>query len=247
MIQPAGAGAPYIDPKPILDGWKLLEATAIYRASGIDPFFGAGARNATVGEVLLMSKAQLQTRVLADAHVRIYACGRRDIQAGLIDRRVLAAIEFLSASGLYPTISGLECGAMPGGQDGVDAAGATGASVDISAVDGIPLLHHQGTGSIGAIALRRLLTLQGAMAPSEIISRISLPGQPSTISLPDHADRIQVVYTPAYGAGAKLSARARSLLRPSQWIQLIRRIAQLPEPSVPTSRSGNAIRTSTRG
>src|SRR5215211_5700276 len=30
-IRPAGRGAPRIDPKPILDGWKLLEATAIYR------------------------------------------------------------------------------------------------------------------------------------------------------------------------------------------------------------------------
>jgi len=34
MIQPAGKSAPYIDPKPILDGWKLLEATAVYRAAG---------------------------------------------------------------------------------------------------------------------------------------------------------------------------------------------------------------------
>ena len=42
--------------------------------------------------------------------MQIYACGRRDIQAGLIDRRVLAAIEFLSASGLDPSICGLECG-----------------------------------------------------------------------------------------------------------------------------------------
>src|SRR5215218_6871325 len=33
-IRPAGKGAPRIDPKPILDGWKLLEATAIYRAKG---------------------------------------------------------------------------------------------------------------------------------------------------------------------------------------------------------------------
>ena len=37
-IRPAGKGAPRIDPKPILDGWKLLEATAIYRAKGKNPF-----------------------------------------------------------------------------------------------------------------------------------------------------------------------------------------------------------------
>ena len=102
MIRPAGKNAPLIDPKPILDGWKLLEATAVYRAAGVDPFFGPGAKNPTIGQVLLMSKAQLQDRVLADPHVQIYACGRRDIQAGLVDRRVLATIEFLSASGPVP-------------------------------------------------------------------------------------------------------------------------------------------------
>ena len=37
-IRPAGRGAPRIDPKPILDGWKLLESTAIYRAKGKNPF-----------------------------------------------------------------------------------------------------------------------------------------------------------------------------------------------------------------
>ena len=60
-IRPAGAGAPRIDPKPILDGWKLLEATAIYRANGKSPF----ARNLSVGGVLLLSKEALQQRVLA--------------------------------------------------------------------------------------------------------------------------------------------------------------------------------------
>ena len=36
-IRPAGRGAPTIDPKPILDGWKLLETTAIYRAADKNP------------------------------------------------------------------------------------------------------------------------------------------------------------------------------------------------------------------
>ena len=98
MIQPAGKNAPYIDPKPILDGWKLLEATAVYRAAGVDPFFGKDAKNPTIGQILLMSKEQLQNRVLEDPNVQIYPCGRRDIQDGAIDRRVLAVIEFLSAS-----------------------------------------------------------------------------------------------------------------------------------------------------
>src|SRR3954452_19030957 len=39
-LRPAGRAAPRVDPKPILDGWKLLESTAIYRAKGKNPFFG---------------------------------------------------------------------------------------------------------------------------------------------------------------------------------------------------------------
>jgi murein DD-endopeptidase MepM/ murein hydrolase activator NlpD len=244
MVQPAGRNAPYIDPKPILDGWKLLEATAIYRAAGIDPFFGPGAKNATVGQVLLMSKQQLETRVLADPHVAIYECGRRDIEAGSIDRRILATIEFLSTSGLDPTISGLECGA---GSHGIDAAGATGSSMDISAINDIPIQGHQGPGSITDITIRRLLTLQGAMQPSEIVSLMSYKGQSNTISLPDHGNRIQVVFTPLYGQNKQLSGEVKSILRPKQWIQLINRLSQIPEPSVPTAPSKYAIKTNTTG
>ena len=71
MVQPAGKNAPQIDPKPILDGWKLLEATAVYRAAGMDPFYGPGAKNPSIGQVLLMSKEQLTARVLSDPHVQI--------------------------------------------------------------------------------------------------------------------------------------------------------------------------------
>src|SRR4029450_6639293 len=73
-IRPAGRGAPTIDPKPILDGWKLLETTAIYRAQDKNPF----TDTPSVGQVLLMSKAALVQRVLADPALSIYACGRND-------------------------------------------------------------------------------------------------------------------------------------------------------------------------
>jgi hypothetical protein len=239
MIQPAGKDAPLIDPKPILDGWKLLEATAVYRAANVDPFYGPGAKNPSIGQVLLMSKQQLTERVLSDPHVQIYACGRRDIQAGLVDRRILASLEFLSASGLDPSVSGLVCGA---GQNGTDAAGKTGESVDISKINGIPILGHQGSGSITDVTIRRLLTLQGAMAPNEIVSLMSYKSQPTTLALPDHANRIQLTYTPIFGANKRLSAQITSILKPKQWIQLISRISQIPEPSVPTSPSQYAIR-----
>ncbi len=247
MVQPAGKNAPYIDPKPILDGWKLLEATAVYRADGVDPFFGPGAKNPTIGQVLLMSKQQLTNRVLVDPHVQIYACGRRDIEAGLIDRRVLAAIEFLSASGLDPYVSGLECGHSLSGASGTDAAGATGASLDISRINGIPVLGHQGPGSITDITIRRLLTLQGSMRPDQIISDMAYKDQSNTLSLPDHRNRIQITFTPDYGANKKLSRQIKSILQPGQWIQLINRISQIPEPVVPIAPSKYAVRTKHNG
>jgi murein DD-endopeptidase MepM/ murein hydrolase activator NlpD len=243
QIQPAGKNSPDIDPKPILDGWKLLEATAVYRAAGVDPFFGPGAKDPTVGQVLLMSKEQLTERVLQDPHVQIYNCGRRDIEAGLIDRQVLATIEFLSASGLDPYVSGLACGHRVNASTGVDAQGASGASVDISKINNIPVLGHQAAGSVTDLTIRRLLTLQGSMRPDEIISDIAYKGQSNTLALPDHKNRIQILFTPDYGANKKLSAQIKSILQPGQWIQLINRISQIPEPVVPIAPSKYAIRT----
>src|SRR5439155_23913723 len=97
-IRPAGSKSPKIDPKPILDGWKLLEATAIYRAAGQNPFTAtAGVSNVT--QDLLMGKSALQRKVLADPRLSIYSCGRSDIQTGQIDQRVLATMEYLADSG----------------------------------------------------------------------------------------------------------------------------------------------------
>ena len=81
-IRPTGRGAPKIDPKPILDGWKLLEATAIYRAAGKNPFAGTGV---TTGQVLLMSKEQLIKRVLVNNRLELSAV-RSQLRARRPDR-----------------------------------------------------------------------------------------------------------------------------------------------------------------
>jgi hypothetical protein len=194
-----------------------------------------------------MSKEQLTTRVLADPRVSIYACGRRDIQSGAIDRKILALIEFLSASGLDPTVTGLKCGHSLTGATGVDDAGATGESVDISAINNIPIQGHQGPGSIADMTIRRLLTLQGAMKPDDIASLMSYKGQNNAVSLSDHANRIQVSYTPLYGQNQQLSNEIKSILQPGQWIQLINRINQIPEPIVPIAPSRYAIKVPSAG
>src|SRR5205807_4186147 len=176
-IKPAGRNAPQIDPKPILDGWKLLAATAIYRAGDKNPFFGRKSTNPTIGQVLLMTKSQLEQRVLSDPRIQIYECGRHDIQAHIIDRRVLAMLEFLAASGLKPYVSTLKCGHsfyVAGG--GMISEHSYGDAADIAMVNGIPIIGHQGSGSITDITERRIMTLQGSMQPNQLISLMTYPG-----------------------------------------------------------------------
>ena len=240
-VRPAGKGAPRIDPKPILDGWKLLESTAIYRAAGKNPFFGPDAKNPSIGQILLMSKESLQRRVLTDSRIQVYGCGRTDIRAGNIDRRVLATLEFLSASGLKPTVTALECGHSLMTASGNISEHSSGSAVDIAAINGIPILGHQGEGSITDMTIRRLLTLQGTMKPHQIISLMTFDGADNTLSLPDHDDHIHVGFRPLYGTDSKLGRQLNSALKPKQWIKLIDRLGQIDNPKVLTSPSKYAI------
>jgi hypothetical protein len=234
-IQPAGRGAPKIDPKPILDGWKLLESTAIYRAAGKDPF---GDANVTIGQVLLMNKTTLMQRVLADPRLSIYACGRQDIESGQIDRRPLAVMEYLAERGYRLTITSLKCGHDFLTTSGNVSAHSSGNAVDIAQVNGIPILGNQGPGTITEAVIKDLLKLQGTMRPAQIISLMDLG--PPTFILPDHDDHIHVGYTPLYGQGEVASQLAR-ILKPDQWERLIGRLGEIQNPTVPTKPSKFAI------
>ncbi|MGI8801735.1 MAG: lytic murein transglycosylase [Solirubrobacteraceae bacterium] len=242
QVRPAGKGTPLIDPKPILDGWKLLEATSIYSAAAINPLSG---QNPTIGQILLESKAQLQRQVLADPSVNIYSCGRRDIQAGVIDQRVLATLEFLSASGLKASVTALKCGTSLANtvfdKTGALSDNATGNGVDISAINGIPLTGHQGAGSITDITIRRLLTLQGTYKPHQIISLMSYPSTDNTFAASDHGDRIHIGFATLYDPNSKFGRAVNAALRPRQWLDLISRLGQIANPSVATQPSSSAI------
>jgi len=239
-IRPAGKGAPRIDPKPILDGWKLLESTAIYRAAGKNALLsGSGALS--VGQILLMSKDQLAQRVLKDPRIQIYDCGRKDIESGQIDRRVLATLAFLSTSGLRPTVTALKCGHGILTSSGNVSEHSTGDAVDIGAINGITIEPKtQGAGTITDITIRRLLTLQGAMKPHQIISLMQYPGADNTLALPDHYDHIHVGFHPAGDTGTG-DVKQTSSLKPSQWHRLLDRLGQIQNPTVPTSPSKYAI------
>src|SRR4029453_17721363 len=115
-------------------------------------------------------KEALQRRVVDDPRVELYGCGERDIKAGTIDRRVLATLEFLSASGLKPAITSLQCGHSQRTTSGNISEHSTGDAVDIAKINGIPIMGHQGPGSVTDIAVKRLLTLQGTMKPHQIIT-----------------------------------------------------------------------------
>jgi hypothetical protein len=235
-IQPAGKGAPRIDPKPILDGWKLLEATAIYRAAGQNPFTAA-AGSSNVSQDLLMPKTALERKVLADPRLSIYACGRNDIQTGQIDQRILAAMEYLADNGFKLTITSLKCGHSFLTTSGNVSEHTTGDAMDIAQVNGIPIAGNQGPGTITEAVIKSLLQLQGTMQPHQIISLMNLGGP--SFSLADHWDHIHVGYYPV-GTGstkAQKSKQFASLLKAKQWQELIGRIAKIRNPKVPTSPS----------
>jgi murein DD-endopeptidase MepM/ murein hydrolase activator NlpD len=240
-IRPAGRGAPRIDPKPILDGWKLLESTAIYRAKGKNPFFGSDARTPSIGQILLMGKGELERRVLRNPRIEIYDCGRRDIKGSRIDRRVLATLEFLAASGLRPTVTSLTCGHGYLTASGNVSHHSSGNAVDIARINGIPILGHQGKGSITDITNRRLLTLQGTMKPAQIISLMEYEGADNTYAMSDHHDHIHIGFQPLWGIGGKAGEQYEAVLKPSQWIKLIDRLGEIDNPTVPTQPSKYAI------
>jgi hypothetical protein len=228
-IRPAGRGAPRIDPKPILDGWKLLEATAIYRAKGKNPFSrlsGAG--------VLLLSKEALQQRVLADTGLSIYSCGREDIATGQIDRRILAMLEYLRSKGFELTITSLKCGHGFLTSSGNVSEHTTGDAVDIAVINGIPVTGNQGPGTMTDELIRDVLQLQGTMHPHQVISLEDLPGDTS-FPLSDHYDHVHVGYQSL--SDNPLEAQLSALLKPDQWQRLIQRLGQIENPDVPIKPS----------
>jgi len=245
-IRPAGRGAPRIDPKPILDGWKLLESTAIYRAQGENPFSADSA--ASIGQILLMDKQTLVQRVLSNPRIQVYGCGRQDIQAGQIDRRVLATLEFLVANGFNPTISSLQCGHTYLTSSGNVSEHSTGTAVDIAAINGKRISPAtQGKGSITEQVIQALLTLQGNMKPHQIISLMQFEGADNTLAMGDHDDHIHVGFKPQYGVNAKASEELAAILNPSQWDRLIERLGQIDNPVVPLSPSKSALRVNPTG
>ncbi|HEX5763609.1 MAG TPA: lytic murein transglycosylase [Solirubrobacterales bacterium] len=233
-IRPAGRGAPRIDPKPILDGWKLLEATAIYRAKGKSPF---AVKLGSAG-VLLLSKEALQRRVLADRQIELSDCDRVEVRTGQIDRRVLAAMAYLSEQGFRMTITSMLCGR----HGSITTSGnisnhSFGGAIDIAAINGVPVLGNQGPGTLTHELLEAVLRLQGTMVPDELISLENLGGP--SFAMGDHADHVHIGYRPTYGT--RIEGEFVQLLKPDQWLRLTDRLGEIENPDVPTKPSDFAL------
>ncbi|HEV2773944.1 MAG TPA: hypothetical protein VGV57_14155, partial [Thermoleophilaceae bacterium] len=224
-VRPAGRGAPAIDPKPLLDGWKLLEATAIYRASGKNVLRGG----TSVGQILLMPKPLLQKRVLADDRIDIYACGRKDIAKGQVSRQVLATLAYLTEVGLRPTISSLRCGHSYYTKSGNVSAHSSGDAVDVSRWNGQPVLGNQQRGGLTHQAIKRLMLLTGTMAPQQLISLFDIGGP--TIKMADHADHLHIGFRRAGGRGRP--GVGSPVLKRDDWFKLVKRLGSIDNPSVP--------------
>jgi hypothetical protein len=216
-----------------------LENTSIFRAKGENPFL---ATSPTVGQVLLESKQQLEPQVLHDGGIRLARCAHQDVASGRVDKRVLAMLEYLSVSGLKPSVAGLACAAStPAALAANVPAGSASEAVDIVAVNGIPIAGHQGPGSIADTTVRKLLMLQGVARPKRILSLMSYPGA-SVAAVSQGAGRaIRVLFSAPAGSAARTASALGSTLSPSEWIKLTARLGEIPDPTVGSAPSSAAI------
>jgi Transglycosylase SLT domain len=240
QIRPAGAGAPLIDPKPILDGWVALEDTSVFRAKGENPFL---ATSPTVGQVLLESQRQLEPQVLHDGGIQLDRCAREDVQEGRVDKRVLAMLEYLSVSGLSPSVSGLPCPPTTAVAAAANVSAAdTSKAVEITAINGTPVAGHQEPGSVADQTVRKLLMLEGVSRPSQIVSTMNYPGAAATVTSNSASKAIRVEFSALpLSRSASSAALASAGLAPNQWLELIDRLGEIPDPIVAGGRSSAAI------
>jgi hypothetical protein len=238
VFQIRPAGAPPIDPKPILDGWVKLQSSAVVKAKGRDPF---AKISPTPGQALLESKTQLEQQVPRDRGIHLAPCERRLIADGRTDRRVLAVLAFLSVSGLKPTVSARGCAQGPAAGREAIRAPAAGAAVDISAVNGLPVAGPTGPTSISTVLVHKLGELQGVMRPLQIASSTRFAGAANSVALPGYRGVIDVAFTPLGGASARAAGGFGAGLTPAQWLKLVARLGEVPDPAVGSKPSPAAI------
>jgi hypothetical protein len=195
LFSTRAAGGTLVDPRPLVDGYRLQEAADFFHAVaplGGSPFVRSADRLAAAG-IKGGSDRQLGQRVLSDPGIDIYPGGRQDIEQGKIDRRVLGALLYLRSAGMTLGISCLKSGHSFYTAGGGVSAHSFGAAVDIWSFNGQPVIGHQGPGSLTAHAIQLLMKLQGAAQPKQLISLMSFGGP--SFAMGDHDDHLHVGYS----------------------------------------------------
>ena len=252
----AAGGAP-VDPRPLVDGYRLQEAADFYHAlgpAGGNPFLPDSASD-TPGGVIAGSQAELAARVLNDSGIQVYPCGREDIAGGVVDKRVLAAMLYLRKSGLELTVTSLRCGHGYYTASGNVSAHSFGSAMDIAAFNGQPVTGNQGAGSLTEQAVKLLMQLEGGAQPSQLISLMSFGGP--SFAMADHYDHLHVGYQfqQAIGVGRSGDAlgpvtfdgKSDGVLRggtasKAEERKLSRRLSSIENPEVRRDRGQGSIK-----
>jgi hypothetical protein len=183
----------------LLSRQGFADTASIKDKLGKDSYLDPDVKLTMPGQALLLDDHAVRHAVLNDDQIQMYGCGRQDILDNRIDDRVLATLEYLRLSKFDPTVTALECGHSFLTTSGNVSEHSSGDAVDIAAVNGTPILGHQGPGSITDDVVRHLLALQGLMDPHQIITLMTYPGEDNTLALPDHANHVHVGFRPMAG------------------------------------------------
>jgi hypothetical protein len=184
----AGPETPKAKPKPL-----AVFVQPSDRAAALATYIDALGTE-TILRGLDASKDQLEQQVLNDPRVHIYPGGGGDISSGRVDVRILAMVEYLAQANGEVSVSCLITGHsyFVHGRPGVVSAHVYGRAVDVSAVGNVPILDHQGTGSVTEKAIRQILALPESVEPLQVISLMTLGGP--SFALADHYNHIHIGY-----------------------------------------------------
>jgi hypothetical protein len=89
--------------------------------------------------------------------------------------------------------------------------------------------------------VRKLLMLQGATRPLQIVSLMSYGHAVGAVASPRAGKAIHITFASTGRAGARSAGAAQSGLSPGEWLKLIARLGEIPDPTVARAPSSAAI------
>ena len=82
-----------------------------------------------------------------------------------------------------------------------------------------------------------------AVKPTQIVSLMSYPGAAGALTRPSARSAIHVAFTPLNHGAARGARSYGSALTPDEWLRLISRLGEIPDPTVASSPSPASIKT----